>query len=376
MVYLDYSATTPVNDLVLDSFNSACKNYIGNPNSLHKLGVNSKHLIELSSNQILNLLNVSDKEVIYTSGASESNNLAIKGVAYTYKNRGNHIITTKLEHSSIKEPLEFLKKEGYKVSYTKLDDKGLVDINYLKQIITDDTILVSVTAVNSELGIRENIEEIGKLLRDYPKCYFHVDMTQAIGKEIIDLKDVDLFSFSAHKFYGIKGVGALIKNKKLNIEPLIHGGKSTTIYRSGTPSLPLIVSLAKSLRLSLEHINDNINYVKTINDDLKKFFSNYDKVHINSLDNCIPHILNISIIGVKPETFLHALEQYEIYVSTKSACSSNGTMSDAVYEITNNIEYASSSIRISLSHITTLEEIDKLKECFDKCYTNLTSLKK
>lgn len=375
MVYLDYSATTPVNDEVLTSFDNTCKRYIGNPNSLHKLGVDANHLINLSTEQIINLLNIKDKEVIYTSGASESNNLALKGIAYTYKNRGKHIITTKLEHSSINEPLLFLEKEGYEISYAKLDDNGIVDIESLKEIIRDDTILVSVTAVNSELGIRENIEEIGKLLKLYPKCYFHVDMTQAIGKEIVDLNDVDLISFSAHKFYGIKGVGALIKNKKINLEPIIHGGKSTTMYRSGTPSLPLIVSMSKALRLSMENIYKNIEYVKKINNELKIFLSGYEKVHINSLDNCIPHILNISIIGVKPETFLHALEQYEIYISTKSACSSNNSISNVVFEITKNIEYATTSIRISLSHMTTYEEINKFKECFDKCYKKLTNLK-
>ena len=372
MTYLDYSATTPVNDEVLNSFVNACKSYPGNPNSLHKLGVDSSHLIELSSKQILNLLKLNDYEVIYTSGASESNNLAIKGICDKYSNRGKHIITTTLEHSSVKEPIEYLKSKGYEVSYVKLDCDGQIDINDLKEIIRDDTILVSINAVNSELGIKQPIEEIGKLLKDYPKCYFHVDMTQAIGKIDIDLNDVDLFSFSAHKFYGIKGIGSLIKKRKIIIEPIIHGGKSTTIYRSGTPSTPLIVSMAKALRLILE--NNNYEYVKNINNELKEFFKNYKLVHINSNDKCIPHILNISIIGVKPETFLHALERYDIYISTKSACSTSN-ISSVVYEITKDESLALSSIRISLSYLTSKEDINNFKEAFDKCYKELTNLR-
>lgn len=372
MVYLDYSATTPVNSEVLDSFVKVCKEYIGNPNSLHKLGVDSNHLLQAATEQIKKILNIDDYEIIYTSGASEANNLAIKGICDKYSNRGKHIITTTLEHSSISEPLKYLESKGYEIEYAKLDSNGKVDIEALKNIIRDDTILISINAVNSELGIRQPIEEIGKLLSNYPKCYFHVDMTQAIGKINIDLSNVDLFSFSSHKFYGIKGVGALIKKSKIIIEPIIHGGKSTTIYRSGTPALPLIVSTAKALRLVQE--NNNYDYVKSLNSDLREFFKEYQLVSINSPIDSIPHILNISIIGVKPETFLHALEQYEVYISTKSACSTSN-ISSAVYNITKDNTKALSSLRISLSYLTTKEDITKFKEVFDKCYKELTKLR-
>ena len=375
MIYLDYSATTPVNEEVLNSFVKACNMYPGNPNSLHKLGVDANHLINSSTEQILNILNIKDYDVIYTSGASESNNLAIKGITDKYSNRGKHIITTSLEHSSINGPLEYLKEKGFEISYVKLDNNGRVDINNLKEILRDDTILVSINAVNSELGIRQPIEEIGALLNNYPKCYFHVDMTQAIGKIKVDLTNVDLFSFSAHKFYGIKGIGALIKKNKIIIEPIIHGGKSTTIYRSGTPSLPLIVSMSKALRLSYENIDSKINYIKEINNDLKEYFSDYELVRINSNEYSIPHILNISIIGVKPETLLHSLESHNIFVSTKSACSSNNAYSEAVYSVTNDMESAKSSIRISLSYLTTKEEIETFKEAFKECYKELTCLR-
>lgn len=375
MIYLDYSATTPVNEEVLDSFSKCTKEYIGNPNSLHKLGVLSKEVIDASTKQIKELLKLDDVDIIYTSGSSEANNLAIKGICEKYQNRGKHIITTPLEHSSIYGPINYLLDKGYEVSFVKLDSNGLVDLEDLKKIIRDDTILVSINAINSEIGIKQNIEEIGKLLKNYPKIFFHADLTQAIGKVNINLSDIDLFSFTAHKFYGIKGIGCLVKKKKIVIESLIHGGKSTTNYRSGTPTPALIVSLAKALRLVLTDSDKKYNHVLELNKYLKENLSKYDKVRINSNDVCIPHILNISVLGVKPETMLHALESYDIYVSTQSACSANTTISKAVLNLTNDEERAKSSIRISLSYLTTQQEIDKFLKCFDECYNRLTNLK-
>lgn len=374
MVYLDYSATTFVNDEVLDSFIKVTKQYPGNPNSLHKLGVDAKKLIDASTDQIKKILNLKNSEIIYTSGASEANNLALKGIAHKYSNRGKHIITTKLEHSSIEEPIKYLESIGYEISYAKLDSNGRVDLEYLKSIVRDDTILVSINAVNSELGIIQPIEDIGNILVNYPKCYFHVDMTQAIGKIKVCLDNVDLFSFSAHKFYGIKGIGALIKKEKIIIEPIIHGGKSITNYRSGTPTLELIVSMAKALRLAYRNIDNKYNYVFNLNNELRNFFTKYDKVKINSPKNAIPHILNISLIGTKPETLLHALEQDNIYISTKSACSSSD-ISHSVLEVTHDEMCAKSSIRISLSYLTTEEEINTFKSSFDRCYKELTNLR-
>lgn len=367
MTYLDYSATTPVSDEVLDSFVKASK-YIGNPNSLHKLGVESKKLIDASSNQIGKILGVKPEEIIYTSGASESNNLALKGIS-VYKNRGNHIITTELEHSSIYGPLNYLCDNGFEVSFVPLKD-GIVDIEALRNMITDKTILVSIGAVNSETGIRQPIEQIGELLKEYPKIIFHSDMTQAIGKINVSLDNVDLASFSAHKFFGIKGIGALIKKDNIRLEPIIHGGKSTTIYRSGTPALALIVSMAKALRLVYENIDDGFKYVQKLNDKLREALGKYDGVYINGNEYSIPHILNISILGVKPETMLHALEEDDIYISTQSACSS-GNVSKAVMAITHDNLRASSSIRVSISTKSKEEDIDIFIKSFDKNYKRL-----
>lgn len=363
MIYLDYSATTPVNDEVLDTFCKVSRNFVGNPNSLHKLGVEAKELIDASTRQIEDILKLHDKEVIYTSGASEANNTAIMGVVKKYPNRGHHIITTRLEHSSIIAPISALQNEGYEVSFVDLDENGLVTIENLKKLIRDDTVLVSIGCVNSELGIIQDIDRLGKFLKNYPKLVFHSDITQAIGKIKLNLDNVDLASFSAQKFYGLKGVGCLIKNKNIKIEPLIYGGKSTTVYRSSTPAVALIASLAKALRLVYEDFDNRYNYVKGLNSYLREELSKIDGVHINSSLESSPYILNISIKNIKSEVMLHALESEDIYISTQTACSKGGS-SIGVFEITKNEDYALHSLRISLSYLTTKEELDVFLKVF------------
>lgn len=367
MTYLDYSATTPIDDEVLETFVKSAK-FIGNPNSLHKLGTQAKELIDASTRQIAKILNIKEKEIIYTSGSSESNNLAIKGIE-KYKNRGNEIITTNLEHSSIYGPLNYLEEKGYKIKYVNLKN-GLVDIEDLERKITDKTILVTIGLVNSETGIRQNIEEIGKILKKYPKIIFHTDATQAVGKIKIDLTNVDMASFTAHKFFGIKGIGVLVKKENIDLTPLIMGGKSTTIYRSGTPCTQLIASLAKALRLSYQNIDEDIEKIKKLNTKIINKLKTYKDVYINSNKYSIPHIINFSVEGVKPETFLHALEEDEIYISTKSACSTAGP-SRAVLAITNDEQRASTSLRVSISRKTTEEDINKFLKSFDKNYKRL-----
>ncbi len=365
MIYLDYSATTPVNEEVLDTFIKVTRDYIGNPNSLHKLGVDSKRLIEASTKQIASLLGVKEKEIIYTSGATEANNLAIKGVCEKYKNRGKHIITTRLEHSSVTAPISFLTRYGYDVDFVELDENGLVTIDNLKKVMREDTILVSICSVNSEIGLIQNIEEIGNFLKDYPKIIFHSDMTQSIGKLEMSLKNVDLISFSAQKFYGLKGVGCLIKKENIALEPIINGGKSTTVYRSGTPAVALIASLAKALRLVFVDSQKRWKEVKMLNEYLKENIQNIKGVHINSNSYCSPYILNISIENIKSEVMLHALEEEDIYISTQTACSS-GNYSQAILDFTKKKSYAENSLRISLSYLTTKDELTKFLEIFQK----------
>ena len=366
MIYLDYSATTKVAKEVLDTYTEVANRFFANPNSLHKLGLNSKKIIDASTKQIANILGVNENEIIYTSGATESNNMAIYGVINKYKNRNKHIITTMLEHSSVSETLSYLESVGYKISYVKLDKYGRVDLDDLNTLLQTDPVLVTISSVNSETGVKQDLDKIREVINNYPKVIFHSDVTQSIGKEKIDLKSVDLASFSAQKFYGLKGVGCLIKKEKLDIIPLIKGGKSTTIYRSGTPSPELIASMAKALRLVYESFDNKYEKVNDLNNYLIEKLKDIEEVHINSNEYCIPHIVNISIEIIKPETMLHALEQHDIYISTKTACSSDKDYSKAVYAITNNMDYAKHSLRISLSYLTTKEEldifVDKLKD--------------
>ncbi len=370
MIYLDNSATTMVDDRVLETFNKVCKNYPGNSNSLHSLGIKSKELEEYATEKISNLLGVKPSEVIYTSGASESNNTVLKGVASKYKNRGNHIITTPLEHSSVLETCKYLESKGFVIDYVKIKDNGLIDIEDLERLLSDNTILVSVAYVDSELGIKQDIDTIGKIVKKHPKCYFHVDATQAIGKIKVDPTNIDFISMSAHKIFGLKGIGLLIKKDNIVIDNLIHGGKSTTIYRSGTPALPLICSLMKALELVIPNIDKNYEYVSLLSNKIKDNLEKYDNIHINSTENSIPYIINFSVIGVKPETFIHTMEEENIYLSTKSACSTSD-MSLSVDSIYHNREISMSSIRISLSYKNTEEEIDKFIEVFDKIYNKL-----
>ena len=214
MIYFDNSATTMVDDRVLETFNKVCKNYPGNSNSVHSLGMKSKELENYTTEKIANLLKIKPSEIIYTSGASESNNTVLKGVASKYKTRGNHIITSPLEHSSVLETCKYLESKDFIIDYVKIREDGLIDLDNLKELISDKTILVSISYVDSELGIKQNIKEIKKIIDNYPKCYFHVDATQGIGKIKLNLDNIDLLSMSAHKIFGIKGIGILIKKEK------------------------------------------------------------------------------------------------------------------------------------------------------------------
>lgn len=372
MIYLDYSATTPVDKRVLNTFNKVCLEYPGNSNSLHKLGTEAKELEVYTTRRIEEILNLKNSEVIYTSGASESNNQVLKGVCSKYKNRGNHIITTYLEHSSILSTVNYLSNQGFNIDYVKIKDDGTIDLEHLKQLLTNDTILVSISAVDSELGIKQPLEEIASIIKEYPKCFFHVDCTQALGKIPLDFNIMDFASCSAHKIYGLKGIGLLIKRKNIIIDNLIHGGKSTTTYRSGTPALPLIVSTMKAIDLIIPNIEKNYEHVEKLQKIILKEIKKYTNISINSTINSVCYTINISLKNIKPETFVHGMDEYDIYISTKSACSSTNSMSDAVYAVTKDRDKAMNSIRISLSYLTTEKEIEEFLKVFDYCYQKLT----
>lgn len=372
MIYLDYSATTPVNEEVLDSYIKVTRDFIGNANSIHTLGMKSKELFLKASKQIADILGVKAKEVIFTSGASESNSTAIKGVAYKYASKGKHIITSELEHKSVLDVMEHLEELGFKVSYVKLLHNGQVDLKNLEELVNKDTILVSICAVNSEVGFKAPLKTIRQVInKKNDKVIFHSDMTQALGKTKVCLADVDLASFSSHKIYAPKGLGILYKKENLDIEPLIYGLTENTPFRGGTPALPLIVSFSKALRIMTDDLDKNVKKVDKLKQLLINGLKKYEgKIIINSNELCVPHIVNISLLKIKAETFVRAIEKEGIYISTNTACSSLDE-STVLKAITNDTNISTTSIRISISHNTTAEEIGKFLNAFDKVYNDL-----
>lgn len=375
MIYLDYAANTPAAKEVLDYFCEESIRYYGNPNSTHKAGILAKERMDGITGDVAGLLKVKPSEVIYTSGASESNNLAIKGVTYTYRHRGKHIISTCLEHSSVSGALTALQKQGYEIDLVDILPNGQVDLNHLEELLRDDTILVSVSYVDSELGVVQPVREIAELIGRRSHCFFHVDATQAVGKIEIDLDNIDLLSFSAHKFYGINGCGILVRKENVVLEPLIHGGASTTEFRSGTPAVGLAASIYKALKLSEEALKERYLYVEQLNQYVRNELMKYPLVRINSTDKAIPHVLNLSVKGVKGTQFQQALAERDICVSVKSACSVANTISRPVYAVTRDKKNAMCSWRISLSYLTRQEEADTFLKIFDECYGMLTQTK-
>lgn len=372
MIYLDYAANTPTDAEVINCFIEENNRWIANPNSAHHLGRDAKTHMEEITEHISALLGVKSTEIIYTSGASEANNLAIKGLVQAHKHNGKHIISTCLEHPSVSGALTYLQSMGYEIDLVDITGDGLVDLVHLKELLRSDTVLVSVCYVDSELGVEQPINEIGKILKNYPNCFFHSDATQAVGKIPVCFEYVDCISFTPHKFFGINGCGILIKKETVVIEPLIHGGTSTTIYRSGTPAIGLAASIDKALTLALEHGEERFLWVKERNEELKSSLLQYKKVRINSTRYSIPHILNLSVQGVKAGLFFEALEQEGIFVSVKSACSAPGSPSRPVYAVSKDRKNALSSWRISLSHLTTKQDIKDFLAVFDRCYHKLT----
>lgn len=370
MIYLDYAATTPVNDQVLETFNDIVKNYPGNANTHYLLGSNANDVIIKAGLTIRKHLQV-DHELIYTASASEANNLAIKGVALHPANKKKHIITTKLGHSSTYGPLGYLQSLGYVVDIIDFDENGQIDLEKLKAAITDDTFLITVNAVNSELGIIEPIDELIKIGKEH-NVLLHVDATQAIGKIKLDFNDIDLISMSSHKIFGLNGIGLLMKKDNVKMIPLIHGGKSTTIYRSGTPTQGLIASLAKAIELVYTNIDDSFVLVTELKSLLINYFNGLDHIVINDL-NGSPYILNISVTNNGADQIINRLYKEEIYLSTQSACASGSTMSNLILDLFDDEIRAKNSMRISLSKITTTDEINQFIKIFDQIYQEVNN---
>ena len=373
MIYLDYSATTPVDLDVFDTLSKVTKNYIGNPNSMHSLGQKSMELLESATKQIADIFGVNPTEIIYTGGSTESNNMAIIGAALANHKKGKHIIVSKLEHPSIYVICDYLKSIGFEISYVKNDKDGLIDFDDLKSLVREDTILVSISAVNSEIGIRQPLKMIRQIIKkENMGTIFYSDMTQAIGKVSINMHDVDLASASGQKIFGPKGIGFLYKSSMIKLTPLLYGSTKESI-NPGTPPLPLIAALSKAVRLANSNLEKKERFVMLLNEKIINTLSKYPNILFNKTKYSIPHILNISVMDVMPEVMVHALASHEIYVSSNTACSS-GEVSNAVLAVYNDLNRAKHTIRISLSHVTTTEEINKFLEVFRTEYEKLSKL--
>ena len=374
MIYLDYSATTPIRFEVLDTYNKTSKDFFGNPNSLHELGVKTKNLMNSATKQIAEIFNINESEITYTGGVTMANNMALIGVAMHNHKKGKHIIVSKLEHPSIYAICDYLESLGFEISYVNNDEEGLIDFEDLRSLIREDTILVSVCAVNSELGIRQPLKMIRQIIKkENPNTIFHSDMTQAVGKVSVSMHDVDLATLTAHKIYGPKGIGVLYKSNNIGISPILFGSGKTNMLNPGTPAVPLIVALSKAVRLATTDIEKRERFIERLNIKIVDALKKYNGVMINKTKYSIPHILNISLRNIKAETFLHALEEFEVYVSSNTACSS-ATLSSAVMAVYNDKVRASSTLRISLSHLTTTDEVNKFIHYFEEIYKKLSGL--
>ncbi|MDR7000846.1 cysteine desulfurase family protein [Neobacillus niacini] len=360
MIYFDNSATTKPYKEVLESYVTVSSEYFGNPSSLNALGGQAEKLLTKAREQVANLLTVKKTEIFFTSGGTESNNLAIKGAAYIHKNKGRHLITTSIEHASVKKSFEQLEQDGFEVTYLPVDSSGRIQIDDLKKAIRNDTILISVMQVNNEIGTIQPIKEIGEYLKKFPNILFHVDAVQAVGKVPLSLNEyrVDLCSFSGHKFHGLKGTGVLFVREGVRLSPLLAGGGQERKLRSGTENVAGAVALSKALRMVLTEGKNGIERMSKIREILRNGLSELEEVQIHTPTlNSAPHILNFSIKGIKSEVLIHALEEKGVYVSTTSACSSKKkSPSSTLLAMGVTDELAESAIRVSLSFNNTENE--------------------
>ncbi len=358
MIYFDNAATTRPSLAVLECFEKENEQCFANPSSRHAYGREAYRKLENARLSILKSLSLSnDYRVLFTSGASESNNLAIKGIAKEYLRRGKRIITTQVEHPSVLEAFRSLEKEGFEVIYLPTKEDGTVDPETLKENMNKETILVSIMATNNETGSNNDILALSKIVHTFPKAFFHVDVTQAIGKRDLPYSSIDLFSFSGHKIHGLKGTGALILKKNIALLRQIDGGDQEYFFRAGTDNLPGDETLAVALEEATKNLQDNIAHAKEISSFLREELEKNDEILMNSPLEGSPFILNFSLKRKKASVVTEALSHEGIYVSSVSACNSKGEPISYVLEAMGfSKERAMNSIRLSFSRENTLEE--------------------
>ena len=379
-IYLDYSATTPVDPRVAAKMAECLTNEgnFGNPASRsHAFGWQAEAAVEEARAHVAALVNANPKEIIWTSGATESDNLAIKGAAHFYSKKGKHIITLKTEHKAVLDTCRQLEREGFEVTYLEPESDGLLDLEKLKAAIRDDTVLISVMHVNNEIGVIQDIQAIGEIAREH-KVIFHVDAAQSPGKAPIDLNTmkVDLMSFSAHKTYGPKGIGALYVRRKprVRIEAQMHGGGHERGMRSGTLPTHQIVGMGEAFRIAKEEMAAENERIRMLRDRLLNGLQDIEEVYINGdLDHRVPHNLNMSFNFVEGESLIMALK--DIAISSGSACTSASLEPSYVLRaLGRDDELAHSSLRFSIGRFTTTEDIDYAIDTIKKAVSKLRDL--
>jgi cysteine desulfurase len=361
-IYMDYSATTPVDPRVVDKMIPYLREQFGNPASRsHSYGWDAERAVEEARENVAALVNADPREIIWTSGATESDNLAIKGAAHFYKSKGKHIITVKTEHKAVLDTCRELEREGFEVTYLDVKDDGLIDLDAFKAALRPDTILVSVMSVNNEIGVVQDIEAIGEITRE-KGIIFHVDAAQATGKITIDLQKlkVDLMSFSAHKTYGPKGIGALYVRRKprIRIEAQMHGGGHERGMRSGTLATHQIVGMGEAFRLAREEMATENERIRMLRDRLLRGLQDMEETYVNGdMEKRVPHNLNISFNFVEGESLIMAVK--DVAVSSGSACTSASLEPSYVLRaLGRNDELAHSSIRFTVGRFTTEQDVD------------------
>ena len=380
--YLDNSATTKVSEGVKDIVIKTMTEDFGNPSSLHMKGIEAEKYLRDAREIIAKTLKAAEKEIIFTSGGTESNNFALIGIAEAYKRAGKHIVTTAIEHASVSDTMKYLKEQGFSVTYLNVDKSGRIDVNELKNAVTDDTILVSVMYVNNEIGAIEPIEEIGRIIKEKnPNTIFHVDAIQAFGKYKIHPKKlkIDALSVSGHKIHGPKGIGFLYVSDKVKIKPIIHGGGQQRGMRSGTDNVPGVAGMGQAVKEAYTNMEEKVCEMTQLKDYLIDSLLNLDDVRVNSEKGNAgaPHIVSVSFLGVRSEVMLHALEEKGVYVSSGSACSSNKpSVSATLKGIGLDKEALDSTLRFSLCDTTTKEEIDYAIEAVKELLPKLRVLRR
>ena len=374
MIYFDNAATTKIYDDALTSYVQVSQKFFGNPSSLHQLGVDAYQVLTKARAQVASLLSVQPEEIFFTSGGTESNNWAIKGTALEKSVFGKHIITTKIEHPSVIQTCKQLERFGFEVTYLDVDSKGMISVEQLKESLRKDTILVSVMAVNNEVGAVQPIGEIAKVLEEYPSIHFHVDAVQAVERasQLLAIGRIDLLSLSAHKFHGPRGVGIMYKKFGRKIQALLTGGGQEKGERSTTENLPGIVATTKALRMALEEES----VTGELRSQLWKELATKSEIRIFSPEDGASHVLCFAIKGVRGEVVVHAFENHGIYISTTSACSSKkGDSSSTLYAMDVPTEWATGAVRVSFSNDNTKEEVEQFIDVLHQLMKQFSFLK-